>query len=267
VPKHRYNWIRDPKPQSTDPQLHYQVPPAHRDGVPQSIDPRAKYASLGIEIYDQLQEGSCTGNAWAKIVQYLRAVAVPKLPNQWTPSRQFIYFVERLMEGDPGVDGGAMIATGAQVLLDAGVPPEAVWPYTTADMFTIPPKPVYAVALPHKIIRPALLDNTKLPVLLSCLASGYPFVAGFNVYSSFESDAVAASGVVPMPDLATEQLLGGHAVAVIGYDGPSGRFICPNSWGPGWGQGGYFTIPFAYFVGPWTDVALASDFHMAHGSR
>jgi C1A family cysteine protease len=89
-----------------------------------------------------------------------------------------------------------------------------------------------------------------------CLAHGYPFVLGFSVYESFESEEVARTGVVPMPDIAKEQMLGGHAVLAVGYDDADQRFLCRNSWGESWGEGGYFTMPYAYL----TDRSLASDF-------
>jgi len=67
-------------------------------------------------------------------------------------------------------------------------------------------------------------------------------VVGFTVYESFEDDSVAKSGVVNMP-LPGEKVLGGHAVCVVGYDDKTQRFRLRNSWGPGWGQKGYFTCP------------------------
>jgi len=73
---------------------------------------------------------------------------------------------------------------------------------------------------------------------------------------SFESDEVAKTGVAPMPDLATEQLLGGHAVLAVGYDDADRHFLVRNSWGDGWGMGGYFTLPYAYL----TERSLSSDF-------
>ena len=89
----------------------------------------------------------------------------------------------------------------------------------------------------------------------ACLASGYPFVFGFTVYESFEGDAVAKSGMVPMPaDSETE--VGGHAVMAVGYNDSIERFLVRNSWGPDWGVGGYFTIPYGYL----TDSDLADDF-------
>jgi len=51
---------------------------------------------------------------------------------------------------------------------------------------------------------------------------------------------------------------GGHAVLVVGYatgEGEgSGRFIVRNSWGDGWGDGGYGYLPFDYV----TDYGIAA---------
>jgi C1A family cysteine protease len=41
----------------------------------------------------------------------------------------------------------------------------------------------------------------------------------------------------------------------VGYDDGTQRFIVRNSWGPGWGMAGYFTMPYAYV----TDPNLADD--------
>src|SRR5207249_6396066 len=79
----------------------------------------------------------------------------------------------------------------------------------------------------------------------ACLADGYPFVFGFTVYETFESDRVAKTGVVPMPK-PREKVLGGHAVLAVGYDDAKRRFLVRNSWGTGWGTKGYFTMPYDY---------------------
>ena len=81
----------------------------------------------------------------------------------------------------------------------------------------------------------------------ACLASGYPFVFGFTVYESFESDAVAQSGHAPMPGPG-EKVLGGHAVMAVGYDDSQQWFIIRNSWGTEWGMEGYFTLPYDYLA-------------------
>ena len=88
----------------------------------------------------------------------------------------------------------------------------------------------------------------------TCLAQGYPFCVGIAIYSSFESPAVAQTGVVPMPS-PKDQFLGGHAVDVVGYDDNKKVWIMRNSWGTNWGQKGYFTLPYSYLL----DSKLASD--------
>jgi C1A family cysteine protease len=75
------------------------------------------------------------------------------------------------------------------------------------------------------------------------------------VYTTFESQQVAKTGVVPLPKKGEKQL-GGHAVLAVGYDDSTQRFTVRNSWGDGWGDHGYFTMPYAYV----TSARLASDF-------
>ena len=76
---------------------------------------------------------------------------------------------------------------------------------------------------------------TKSHEMQGCLAEGFPFVFGFTVYESFESQPVADTGIVPMPTTG-EKVVGGHCVAAVGYDDTKRAFIIRNSWGTGWGS-------------------------------
>lgn len=256
----RYGWIPSVTPLSTDPAHYFHVPPIHADvaALPAQVDLRPKFAA--IPVYDQGATDSCTANAWAGLVAYLRSHA--KLPNQWTPSRLLIYYNERIVDGDVGSDGGAQLMSGAASLAIQGVCNEVLWPFDPSQITVQPPASVYAAAKPHKISQAQLLYNSALQPLKSCLALGLPFVAGIQVYESFESAPIMASGDVPMPNTAIEKLLGGHACVVVGYDNATQRFIFRNSWGPTFGQSGYGTLPYGYLVGS----GLGSDYHMAHGS-
>jgi hypothetical protein len=58
-------------------------------------------------------------------------------------------------------------------------------------------------------------------------------------------------------------LAGGHCVEILGYDDGQGCWICKNSWGTNWGEGGYFRIAYGQcniesYSGPWgvTGVTL-----------
>ena len=59
----------------------------------------------------------------------------------------------------------------------------------------------------------------------ACLAAGYPFVFGFTVYESFESDEVAQTGRGGDAGSGRDAL-GGHAVMAVGYDDASSGFWC-----------------------------------------
>jgi C1A family cysteine protease len=87
------------------------------------------------------------------------------------------------------------------------------------------------------------------------LAQEFPFVFGFTVYSSFESQDVANTGDVPMPTFG-ERCLGGHAVCAVGYDDDTQTLLVRNSWGQDWGRQGYFSLPYDYV----TNRNLADDF-------
>ena len=214
--------------------------------VPRQIDLRHGCSA----IKDQGQLGSCTGNSLAGATEFeLRRAG----RNPSDLSRLFIYYAERAIEHTTRSDSGAQIRDGIKALATVGVCAESVWPYDIAKFRRKPAKADYTAALANKIskyIRLSTKDD-----MLNCLASGFPFVFGFSVYASFEGADVAKTGVVPMPGK-SEKLLGGHAVYAVGYDLDTDRVLVANSWGPGWGQGGFFTIPFAYL----TDTNLAEDF-------
>ena len=65
---------------------------------------------------------------------------------------------------------------------------------------------------------------------------------GFTVYKDFMS---YKKGVYTHE---TGSVMGGHAVKILGWghDDKSGLdyWICANSWGPKWGEDGYFRIAF-----------------------
>ena len=60
---------------------------------------------------------------------------------------------------------------------------------------------------------------------------------------------------MPMPK-ENEKVLGGHAVAVVGYCDKQKHFIIRNSWGEEWGDKGYFYMPYKFITNP----QYANDF-------
>lgn len=238
----RYGWIAD-IPDQRD--LVFRGPKRVVEELPPSADLRPDCPP----VYDQGKLGSCTANAIGAAMEYdlMRQGLDPK-----TPSRLFIYYNERLIEGTVRVDAGAMIRDGIKSVNKQGACAEENWPYDIARFSRKPGKSCYAKARSCRVTkyeRILTLDDMK-----ACLAGGYPFTFGFSVYESFESEEVARTGVVNMPSL-RERQIGGHAVLAVGYDDAAERFTVRNSWSGDWGQDGYFTMPYDYL----TDRDLSDD--------
>lgn len=70
------------------------------------------------------------------------------------------------------------------------------------------------------------------------LSTRGPLDTCFTVYQDFFS---YKSGVYKH---VTGGVAGGHCVCCVGYDDAQGCWICKNSWGSGWGDGGYFRIAY-----------------------
>jgi C1A family cysteine protease len=202
-------------------------------------------------VYDQGNLGSCTANAVAAAIDFERKKQ--RLPFL-SPSRLFIYYNERVLENSVSTDTGATLRDGIKTVAAQGACSESLWPYDINRFATAPTPACYAAAFQHKTISYARVAQ-DLTQAKSCLVSGYPFVFGFTVYQSFESDTVAQTGKVPLPG-ASESVLGGHACLIVGYSDASRRFLCRNSWGSQWGVHGYFTLPYEYVTNP----NLADDF-------
>ena len=166
----------------------------------------------------------------------------------------FIYYNERVIEHTVDSDSGAQIRDGVKSVHKLGAPPETDWPYDINQFSQKPPEQAYTDAKNYQAILYQRVTPT-LGQLKGCLASGYPFVFGFTVYESFESQEMANTGHLGMPGTGEKQL-GGHAVLAVGYEDSSQTFIVRNSWGADWGIKGYFTMPYPYLL----QGTLASDF-------
>jgi len=236
----QYGWIPD-LPDQRD--FLYAAPTPIQRSIPSKMDLSGKCPP----VYDQGQLGSCTANAIAGAIEFDQK-------KKFVPSRLFIYYNERVMEGTVDSDSGAQIRDGIKSVGTQGAPPERLWPYDISK-FKDPPSDaaVSAAKADLVVLYQRLIQD--LDTMRGCIASGYPFVFGFTVYQSFESAAVAKSGVLDMPKF-TEKRIGGHAVMAVGYDDSKRTFLIRNSWGASWGKKGYFTIPYAYL----TSSKLASDF-------
>jgi C1A family cysteine protease len=215
--------------------------------LPVSVDLRPQMPP----VYDQGELGSCTANAVGALVHYERR---QQHFNDFIPSRLFLYYNERVLEGTVDWDSGAEIRDGIRAMARWGDVPETEWAYDISQFTVKPSDQIYTDALRYRALRYERITQT-LSGLKTALANRKAIAFGFTVYTSFMSASVEQTGVVPMPGR-NEKAEGGHAVLLVGYDDRTQRFICRNSWGTGWGMLGYFTMPYAYVA----STHLASDF-------
>lgn len=238
----KYGWVRD----IPDQRDIYLVPNLKNDQL--CVDLRDKCPG----IYNQGKLGSCTANALAAAYEFHEIQR--NINNTFIPSRLFIYYNERSIENTVNFDSGAQIRDGIKSLHKQGVCSENELPYDIEQFTQQPSEKCYEDALNHKIIKYHRVEQ-DIEHLKSCLASGNPIVFGFSVYESFESEQIAKTGIMEMPNL-NEKVLGGHAVMAVGYNDDKKVIIVRNSWGVNWGDNGYFYMPYAFI----TDKNMCSDF-------
>lgn len=218
-------------------------------------------------IEDQRGLGSCTAQAGIALVEYYQKRA---FGDYIDGSRLFLYKTTRNLIHFVG-DTGAYLRSTMGALVLFGVPPEEYYPYTDKkpDFDREPPAFCYAFAQNYQAIKYFRIDvpgRTTVDHLQQTkifLANGFPQMFGFTVYSSIRD--VGGDGKIFYPY--NERAIGGHALVIVGYNDSMaienprggettiGAYLVRNSWGNGWGQGGYGWLPYKYVLS-----GLARDF-------
>ena len=214
------------------------------------VDPRGTYMP---PIYDQGRLNSCTANAVAASIDADRLADGQGAMN---PSRLAIYWFERYLGHQSATaDAGAMGRDGFKAARNFGVIPESDWPYTdnaSDPRFAEDPRTGtnwndshWVLDDKYKTVRRSLIDFKRV------LSNKQTIAFGFAVFSSFVSQEVASTGIVPSPDPSQIIPNEGHSVLAIGYlqDHPD-YCLCRNSWGISWGMDGYFLMPWSVLLDP-----------------
>lgn len=232
-------------------------PPESRGRAPHSGTRTAPYGILATlpmmvllaslpEVYDQGRVGSCTAQALAGAVETIAPHAEYE-PER--PSREALYWRERQMLGETGVDEGAILADGVAVLRQ-GWEPEQSHSTTWGAEWTAPPRALAEDAPRVVNSEPLDIDVETIAYELAC---GSAVVVGLSVTQAWDD---LRGDTLPDP---SGEVIGGHAVMLCGYriNGDVVHFRVRNSWGESWGDGGYAWLPASWIRVPWCGEAHA----------
>jgi len=81
----------------------------------------------------------------------------------------------------------------------------------------------------------------------NAISQGEPVAIGFNVHQSFmDLNSQTASDYSYLPgDSGSDPVVGGHEVTIVAYNDQGVKI--ENSWGSGWGDSGFVTVPWSFF--------------------
>lgn len=207
-----------------------------------------------IPIYNQHSAGSCVGNGCSSAFRY--EVAQIKDNFSFEPSRLFVYWNARFIDGSTDEDAGTYIRSGFKAMNKWGLCNEKFHPYddSLSSVTKKPNNEAYTDGINNLIVKYAVVDHSELAIKQTLL-SGAVVVFGFNVYSSFFGSWSETTGMMPLPKK-SDMIQGGHCVIFVGYDDSKKSFLCQNSWGEEWGtgavegEGGLFWMPYSFALNP-----------------
>lgn len=198
-------------------------------------------------IDNQGGQGSCT--AWATAYYYKtyqewveHGWNVNDADNLFSPA-----FVYNQING--GEDKGSMISDAFKLFEDLGCCSWEDMPYTDMNYTNLPGEDEYTMGIPFRTEEThAIYFDNGVNELKTHLLSNDCAVIGISVYPNF--DNIGNYNNTYCVNDVYGDIRGGHAVCVCGYDDNrvtsdgTGAFKVANSWGPSFGESGYFWMSY-----------------------
>lgn len=201
--------------------------------IPPSIDLSQSFPDVGL----QGNQNSCTG--W--VVSYVVKSFQENRELGWGFSRHlfspsFIY-----NQINEGVDEGADLISALDFLTQSGTVPLNLMPYDEHNFLKKPSAEIAAVGQGFRALGYRRVDQTQIVQIKSYLSSGEPVALTLEVYENF------LKSVGNIYDQKIGKLLGHHSLVAVGFDDEKQAIKIINSWGKGWGEGGYGWISYNLF--------------------
>jgi len=254
--------LRKDEDDSRDFRMNAIMPKKMEEGIIANLPFIISYRSEMSTVKDQKSLGSCVGFAtaamkeWQEQIEHLREVQAGKVDHrkgttQYDLSESWIYWNCKKIDPWPDQEGTS-VRCAMKVLNKIGVPVEKAWPYSDTDIG----KPqswanmVAVWSLIKSYYRVSTLNELKM-----ALANG-PVVIGIACFE--EIFEVGNDGIIDNPRN-PNNVLGGHAICITGYNDERGLVEFKNSWSNGWGHDGYGFLSYDYIDSYMWDGWAATD--------
>jgi C1A family cysteine protease len=218
-------------------------------GIPASFDAR----NVGGQNYltsikDQGNCGSCVAFGSIATLETAAAYTRRQPALKLDLSEAHLFYT---LGGSVGVtcDTGWLPLPALTMSRDVGVTFEDYFPYSPGNSSGA----VLNSDWPNRLARSVdVTDGTGDPAAIKAHISQYGAItACFFVYNDFFA---YRSGVYRH---VYGDLAGGHCVSLVGYDDGGGYWIAKNSWGPSWGDGGFFKIAYGEcHIESWQNIGV-----------
>lgn len=203
-----------------------------------------EYQGLGVPVLDQGSEGACTGFGLATVVNYLLRTR-DVTPDNTVASPYLLYHLARRYDEWPGENYSGSSARGAMkgwhkhgiCSVELYGPKGKITGSVAEDCANRPLGAYFRVNHRDIIAMHAAITEVGILYATSQVHSGW--------------NKVGRDGKIEFED----QMLGGHAFAIVAYDKEG--FWLQNSWGEDWGKGGFARITYDDWLANGTDVWVA----------
>ncbi|UKJ06065.1 C1 family peptidase [Solitalea lacus] len=188
---------------------------------------------------DQGGESSCT--SWATAYAALSSFEHNFDGMSYPDAQRSPAYVYNQVKGSVDCSAGTYFSDNLNVLKNQGACSLAEMPYQNGLCNILPTAQQTQAASAHKITSWGTVNWKNLTDVKTLVSSNVPVLVGLTVDDSFYN--MGNNGWVWKRK--SGRAYGGHAVAIVGYDDAKNAVKVQNSWGTGWGLGGYFWIDYS----------------------